>query len=95
MNKARPLARVPIHTIRESPTLHSTRRPTCPVANLDSNPPNSTTGVYHQAGQDYTISMQPLQHGFDTNDLPMHIPAPKLAFNSFATPPYVNYLQGP
>jgi hypothetical protein len=39
MNKARPLALVPIHTIRESPTLHSTRRPTHPVTNLDSNPP--------------------------------------------------------
>lgn len=39
MNKARPLARVPIHTIRESPTLHSTRRPAHPVANLDSNRP--------------------------------------------------------
>lgn len=95
MNKARLLARVPIHTIRESPTLHSTCRPTHPVANLDSNPPSSTTSVYHQAGQDYTISMQPLQHGFDTGGFPVHVPAPKLGFNSFATPSYVDYLPGP
>lgn len=69
--------------------------PTHTVTNLDFQPPNSAPAVYHQAGQDYTISMQPLQHGFETSGFPVHIPAPKLAFDSFSTPSYVNYMSGP
>ena len=56
----------------------------------------TTPTVYHHAGQEYAISMQPLQHAdFDASGFPMHVPAPKLAFNGFAAPPYINYLPSP
>jgi len=51
------------------------------------------TAVYH-AGQDYTISMQPLHASFDASEFPMHTPAPKSSYNGL-TPLYVNYLTSP
>ncbi|KAI0302904.1 hypothetical protein B0F90DRAFT_1713404 [Multifurca ochricompacta] len=54
---------------------------------LHSYDPNT---VYH-AGQDYSISMQPLDADFNASGFSMHIPATKLAYNGF-TPQYVNYL---
>ena len=64
--------------------------------NPDSTTNATTANVYHHAGQDYTISMQPLQHAdFDASNFPMHVPAPKLAFNGFPAPPYINYLPTP
>jgi hypothetical protein len=99
MSKARPLAQAPIRTTRES--LHdATPRVAQSGLLIMLTTRNSTTttaaGVYHHAGQDYSFSMQPLQHGdFDASGFPMHIPTPKLAFNGFAAPPYINYLRSP
>lgn len=53
-----------------------------------------STTVYH-AGHDYAISMQPLHADFNEGGFPVHIPAPKLPYNCFTAPTYVNYLASP
>jgi hypothetical protein len=39
--------------------------------------------------------MQPLHADFDEGGFPVHVPAPKLTYNTFAAPSYVNYLASP
>ena len=76
----------PIHTTRESTPCFEQHA----VWSLTHDPTHRTT-VYH-AGHDYAISMQPLHADFDEGGFPMHIPAPKLPYNCFTAPSYVNYL---